>query len=367
MGTIRTRGWLFVITAFAAICLVACSGEVTQPQPQVNDYHVYFYYTEDSSGVYMPVYSTAGLEVVDSVFMGADSNYLTLDDMEFFGGDYVVALTRAPSAIVVAQLPSFDTVAQKPVVRSSLVLSHSHDLVATDGNSSRGPQVYELPSLELVWHDTTRNGERAVFSPDDKQLVVCGSQSSSFRIVNFRDTPVTTKEVPTTSADGTEDFLPWRLAVDTANEKLYALGWIGDLAELRAELHVYRFDPFEYEQGLGVAWGFVNDAFEVSPDGRYVYLCSGAYPREVARYSATTGMLSTFLTASDIGLDTFQPFDMELTPDGKLLAIMSTPRDTGYFFTFGPGDIFIVDTGNKDVRTEFLNNGGIGQSIWCRP
>jgi len=368
MSTKKPCRWWIGLIPYICLAFSACSDEVTNSEPEAHDFHIYFSYAGDSTGGYMPVYSTASLTAVDSVYLGPANDKELIWDMEFFdGGNQVVMLTDRLPSIVVAKVPTFDTIAHIPLARDDLVISHGGDMVATNGKSNDGPVILSLPGLDTIWADTQVNGRRLVFSPDDKQLIICGYPSGFLRVVSFQESPVIEQTVITSSADGTEPFTAFRLATDSANKRLYAVGRVGGPSDQRYELHVYQFDTFELERGIEIGWGYLRDSPEVSPEGRYVYFCSGVDPQAVARYDATMGIMSTFLVASDLGLAAFQPYDLELTPDGQTLVLMSTPHDTGVFTVSGPGDIYIVDVNSRDLKAQFLNNGGIGRAIWCRP
>ncbi|PWB67722.1 hypothetical protein C3F09_12960 [candidate division GN15 bacterium] len=289
---------------------------------------MYYDYVVDSTRrEFLPVYSTKSFQAVDT-FDGAFRDFLFTPD-----GKYMVAKEASHARILLFDMATRSAIASDTGV-TPVLLSLSADgryLLAGKENAFE-LTVYSVEGLTRLWQDTVPR-RLAEFIGRGDRIVYSEWGNDTFYVVDFINAPDTRVKV-----NGGTGFYPHTMALDTASDKLYVTGeTITGLTHLR----IYDGDDLTSLRYIRIPENFKSARLAFAANGSYVYLAApfaGAdSPPGVLRYDVSNESLEWFIDATRFLAPVLAPQDIQLTPDGAILCILSLPdvwSGLGYLFMF---------------------------------
>ncbi len=329
------------------------------------DYLVYFSHDADSFHYYIPIYSTRELEVVDTISLHSESAY---HDMRFTSdGVYAAYVTTRlvlePNPLFerimwVEQYDCKDTVAAvNQIGIVSLQLSPDNQyLLATGGGS--GLNVYSMPDLTLLWSDAT-DFKDVAFLASSHEITYCVPGSDTFYVVDFASAADSVTKIHAPSGI-TGGYYPETIAADFHTERLYTTGVItGGEAAFR----IISMTDFSIIDQVMVSDHFLYGRPLVSPSGDLVFLRgigSAGEDHQIRKYDPHTKSLVNYLDESHFLSPLFQPWNMAVTPDDKILCVNVSPS------TQESGAVILFDIRSRNVLTVFGFDYGWGRADYVR-
>lgn len=343
-----------VIAVLCGVVILSCDDDPVSPPPaETPDYHVYYDYDATATRPeFLPVYSTKSFQPVDT-FDGAFRDFIFTPD-----GKYMVAKDGSHAQILLIEMATRSVIASDTGV-TPVLLSLSADgkyLLAGKENAFE-LTIYSLPSLARQWQDTVPR-RLAEFIGQGERIVYSEFGNDTFYVVDFINAPETHSRI-----HGGSGFYPYAMNLDTASDRLYVTG---QTTTGLTHLRIYDASDLTSLKIIRIPENFKSARVAFTFDGAYVFLAapfpSADFPPGVLRYDVSNGSLEWLIDATRFLSPVLTPQDIQLTPDGLILCVLSQSGNSP-----DPGNLFMFDTQTSGLLKLFYHKGGQGRHIRIYP